>query len=438
MAKILTIADAVTLEVVQELLEREGHQVRVALDAGGGLELARELSPDLIICDGTSPQIDWLEVCRLLKADSLPYPSGTPAGNGNPYGERDSFASRELASAYFVLLTTPEQFAELPELDAPFDDFLFKPIVKQELLGRVRAGGRWRELKRELERTQQELQLSRDRIVENEKMSSLGELVSGIAHEINNPITFIYSNLTHVQSYATDLIQLLQLYQKQFVNPGTEILQKQQDMEVEFILDDLLKIVSSMRTGSDRIRQIILSVQDFSRSDRSGWQLFDISDGLENTLLLLQHRLPAREGRRDIKVMKEYGNLPQVECYAGQLNQAFLNIINHAIDALEESSQELDESESLKFKPVILISTQVIDAQRISIEIADNGLVISQDITAQVSDPLLILKPAEHSRALGLALSYQIIVDQHKGELKCFSEPGKGTKFRIEIPVRHS
>jgi two-component system, NtrC family, sensor kinase len=422
MANILTIADAVTLEVVQELLEREGHQVRVALDAGGGLELARELSPDVIVCDGTSAEIDWLEVCRLLKADSL----------------RDSFASRELATAYFVLLTTPEQFTELQELDAPFDDFLLKPIVKQELLGRVRAGMRSRELKRELERTQQELQLSRDRIVENEKMSNLGELVSGIAHEINNPITFIYSNLTHVQSYATDLIELLQLYQKQFVNPGAKIIQKQQDMDVEFILDDLLKIVSSMRTGSDRIRQIILSVQDFSRSDRSGWQLFDISDGLENTLLLLQHRLPAREGRRDIKVMKEYGNLPQVECYAGQLNQAFLNIINHAIDALEESSQELEESESVKFKPVILITTQVMDAQRISIEIADNSLAISEDITAQVSDPVLILKPAEHSRALGLAVSYQIIVEQHKGELKCFSEPGKGTKFRIEIPLRHS
>ncbi|PSB41333.1 hybrid sensor histidine kinase/response regulator [filamentous cyanobacterium Phorm 6] len=430
MAKILTIADAVTLEVVQELLEREGHQVRVALDAGAGLELARELSPDLIICDGTSPQIDWLEVCRLLKADSLPF--------GNPYGERDSFASRELASAYFVLLTTPQQFEEVQELDAPFDDFLFKPIVKQELLGRVRAGMRSRELKRELERTQQELQLSRDRIVHSEKMSSLGELVSGIAHEINNPITFIYSNLTHVQSYATDLIALLRLYQKQVVNPGAEILQKQQDMEVEFILEDLLKIVSSMRTGSDRIRQIILSVQDFSRSDRSGWQLFDISDGLENTLLLLQHRLPAREGRRDIKVMKEYGNLPQVECYAGQLNQAFLNIINHAIDALEESTQELKESESVKFKPVILISTRVIDAERISIEIADNSLEISEEITDQISDQFLMIKPAEDSMALGLAISYQIIVEQHKGELKCLSEAGKGTMFRIEIPLRHS
>ena len=413
MAKILTIADVVTLEVVQELLGREGHQVRVALDAGGGLELARELSPDAIVCDGTSPQIDWLEVCRLVKAD------------------------RELATAYFVLLTTPEQFEELQELDAPFDDFLFKPIVKQELLGRVRAGMRSRELKLSLERTEQELQLSCDRIVQSETMSSLGELVSGIAHEINNPITFIYSNLTHVQSYATDLIELLRLYQKQFVNPGAEILQKQQDMEVEFILDDLLKIVSSMRTGSDRIRQIILSVQDFSRSDRSGWQLFDISDGLENTLLLLQHRLPAREGRRDIKVMKEYGNLPQVECYAGQLNQAFLNIINHAIDALEESTQELEESESVKFKPVILISTQVMDAQRISIEIADNGMASSEEIAAQISDPLLMTKPAKDSRALGLSVSYQIIVEQHKGELKCFSEPGKGTMFRIEIPLRH-
>ena len=413
MAKILTIADVVTLEVVQELLGREGHQVRVALDAGGGLELARELSPDAIVCDGTSAQIDWLEVCRRVKAD------------------------RELATAYFVLLTTPEQFEELQELDAPFDDFLFKPIVKQELLGRVRAGMRSRELKLSLERTEQELQLSCDRIVQSEKMSSLGELVSGIAHEINNPITFIYSNLTHVQSYATDLIELLRLYQKQFVNPGAEIMQKQQDMEVEFILNDLLKIVSSMRTGSDRIRQIILSVQDFSRSDRSGWQLFDISDGLENILLLLQHRLPAREGRRDIKVMKEYGNLPQVECYAGQLNQAFLNIINHAIDALEESTQELEESESVKFKPVILMSTQVIDAQRISIEIADNSLAISEDITDQISDSFLMRKPAEDSRALGLTVSYQIIVEQHKGELKCFSEPGKGTKFRIEIPLRH-
>jgi signal transduction histidine kinase len=415
MAKIQAIVgDAVTVEVVQELLGREGHQVRVAPDGNEGLDLAREFSPDVIICDGTSPQINFLDLCRLVKAD------------------------RELARAYFILLTTAERFEEAQELDAPFDDFLFKPIVKQELLGRVRASKRARELRAQLELTQQELELSRERMLHSEKMSSLGELVSGIAHEINNPITFIYSNLTHVRSYATDLIELLRLYQKELVNPGSEILQKQQDMDVEFVLDDLLKIVSSIRTGSDRIRQLILSLQDFSRSDRSGWQLFDVSDGLENTLLLLQHRLPAREGRRDIKVMKEFGNLPQIECYAGLLNQAFLNIINHVIDALEESAQELEELESIQFKPVILISTQVVDAQRIRIEIADNDIAISKDITAQISAPFLVAKPAEPTIPLGLALSYRIIVEQHKGELKCFSEPGKGTIFRIEIPLRHS
>jgi len=415
MAKILAIVgDAVTVEVVQELLGREGHQVRVAPDGKEGLDLAREFSPDVIICDGTSPQINFLELCRLVKAD------------------------RELARVYFILLTTADRFEEAQELDAPFDDFLFKPIVKEELLGRVRASKRARELRAQLALTQQELQLSRDQMLQSEKMSSLGELVSGIAHEINNPITFIYSNLTHVRSYATDLIELLRLYQKELVNPGSEILQKQQDMDVEFVLDDLLKIVSSIRTGSDRIRQLILSLQDFSRSDRAGWQLFDVSDGLENTLLLLQHRLPAREGRRDIKVMKEFGNLPQIECYAGLLNQAFLNIINHAIDALEDSAQELEDLESIQFKPVILISTQVVEAQRIRIEIADNDMAISKDITAQISDPFLVAKPAEPTIPLGLALSYRIIVEQHKGELKCFSEPGKGTIFRIEIPLRHS
>ncbi|NJK67412.1 MAG: response regulator [Microcoleus sp. CSU_2_2] len=414
MAKILTIADAVGIEAVQELLKSEGHEVVVAPDGKEGLDLARQLSPDLIICEGTLPQIDWLEVCHLIEAD------------------------RELALVHFILLTTPEQFDGAAKLEESIDDFVFKPIVRRELLARVCAGLRSHRLRVKLERSQQELQQSRERMLQAEKMSNLGNLVSGIAHEINNPITFIYSNLTHVQTYAADLIELLRLYQKQLVNPSSDILQKQQDMDVEFVLDDLLKIVSSMRTGSDRIRQIILSVQDFSRNDRSGWQLFDISDGLENTLLLLQYRLPAREGRRDIKVVKEYGNLPQIECYAGQLNQAFLNIINYAIDTLEESSQEFDRSESVHFKPVIWIRTQVVDAQHISIEIADNGIAMSEAIKAQIFDPFFIAQPEGEGSGLGLAVSYQIVVEQHKGELKCFSEPGKGNEFKLKIPLRHS
>ncbi|MGL5058739.1 MAG: sensor histidine kinase, partial [Microcoleus sp.] len=243
---------------------------------------------------------------------------------------------------------------------------------------------------------------------------------------------------THVQSYAADLIYLLRLYEKELVNPSPEIVKKQQDMDVEFVLDDLLKIVSSMRNGSDRIRQIILSVQDFARTDRSGWQLFDVSDGLENMLLLLQHRLPAQDGRRDIKVVKEYGNLPLVECYAGQLNQAFLNIINNAIDALDLSAKESEISENRQFKPLISIRTKVVEAGRIAIEIADNGMGMSEDIKARIFDPFFSTKPAGEGSGLGLAVSYEIVVQQHKGELQCFSEPGKGTEFRLEIPLRHS
>ncbi|WP_377478869.1 MAG: ATP-binding protein [Microcoleus anatoxicus] len=413
MGKILAIADALTLEVLQEFLSGEGHQVIVAPDAQSGLDLAEQTSPDLVICEGTSPQIEWLDLYRMR------------AGNS------------EFGTIYVILLAASDQF-DSTKLDVLVDDFVLQPIVKQELLGRVRGGFRSRQLRVQLERSQQEVQQFQHRIRENEKTSNLGELVSGIAHEINNPITFIYSNLTHIQTYANDLIELLRMYQKQLVNPSQEILQKQQDMDVEFLLDDFLKIVSSMRTGSDRIRQIILSVQEFSRSDRSGWQLFDVSDGLENTLLLLQHRLPAREGRRDIKVVKDYGNLPQIECYAGQLNQAFLNIMNYAIDALEESSQELNESEAINFKPVIWIRTQVVSAQRIAIEIADNGIAMSEEIKTQIFDRFFVTKPAMDASTIGLAISYDIIVEQHKGELKYFAQPGKGTQFRIELPQRHS
>ncbi|XZN92356.1 MAG: ATP-binding protein [Microcoleus sp.] len=413
MGKILAIADGVTWEILQEFLSGEGHEVIVAPDAHSGLDLAEQTSPDLVICEGTSPQIEWLDLYR-MQADNS-----------------------ECGTIYVILLAAPEEF-DSTKLDVLVDDFVLQPIVKHELLGRVRAGFRSRQLRVQLERSQQELQQFHHRIIENEKTSNLGELVSGIAHEINNPITFIYSNLTHIQTYANDLIELLRMYQKQLINPSQEILQKQQDMDVEFLLDDFLKIVSSMRTGSDRIRQIILSVQEFSRSDRSGWQLFDVSDGLENTLLLLQHRLPAREGRRDIKVVKDYGNLPQIECYAGQLNQAFLNIMSYAIDALEESSQQLNESEAINFKPVIWIRTQVVSGQRIAIEIADNGIAMSEEVKTKIFERFFITKPAMDASTIGLAISYDIIVEQHKGELKYFSQAGKGTQFRIELPQRHS
>jgi len=424
MAKILVIDDDVTVQIVlQDLLESEGHEVAIAFDGKDGLSQAQDHLPDLIICDWMMPYIDGLEVCRQLKANS------------------------ELATVFFILLTAREELDDrVKGLDNGADDFLSKPIETEELLARVRAGLRLRGLTQQLEGTLQDLQQTQTQLVQSEKMSSLGQLVAGIAHEINNPITFIYSNLTHVQSYGSDLIDLLRLYQKELKNPSPEILQKQQEIDLDFLLDDLFKILFSMRTGSDRIRQIVVSLQDFSRTDRSGWQPVDVHVGLDNTILMLQHRLPAREGRPDIKIIKEYGNLPQVECYAGLLNQAFLNILNNAIDALELSglscvlSEEefKDESEIYYLKPTIKVHTEVLDNNRVLITIADNGTGMSEAIKLRIFDPFFTTKPVGDGTGLGLSISYQIVVQQHKGELKCVTALGAGTEFRIEIPIRHN
>ena len=423
MAKILVIDDDITVQIVlQDLLESEGHEVAIALDGQDGLSQAQQRPPDLIICDWMMPYIDGLEVCRQLKA--------------NP----------ELATTFFILLTAREELDDrVKGLDNGADDFLSKPIETEELLARVRAGLRLRGLTQQLERTLQDLQQTQTQLVQSEKMSSLGQLVAGIAHEINNPITFIYSNLSHVQSYGDDLIDLLRLYQKELKNPSPEILQKQQEMELDFLLDDLFKILFSMRTGSERIRQIVLSLQDFSRTDRSGWQPVDIHVGLDNTILMLQHRLPAREGRPDIKVIKDYGKIPPIECYAGLLNQAFLNIINNAIDALESSGLSCplsgkefkDESETYYLKPTIKIHTEVLDKDRVLIIISDNGAGMSESVKSRIFDPFFTTKPVGDGTGLGLSITYQIVVQQHKGELKCISEPGTGTEIWIEIPIRH-
>jgi two-component system NtrC family sensor kinase len=423
MAKILVIDDDVTVQIVlQDLLESEGHEVAIAIDGQDGLSQAQQRIPDLIICDWMMPYIDGLEVCRQLKANS------------------------ELATSFFILLTAREKLDDrVKGLNNGADDFLSKPIETEELLARVRAGLRLRGLTQQLEKTLQDLQHTQSQLVQSEKMSSLGQLVAGIAHEINNPITFIYSNLGHVKNYSSDLIYLLKMYQKELNHPSAEILQKQEEIELEFLLEDLFKILSSMQTGSERIQQIVLSLQDFSRTDRSGWQPVDLHVGLENTILMLQHRLPARDGRPDIKVIKEYDNLPLVECYAGLLNQAFLNIISNGIDALELSGLTCpiagemlnNEGEKKRFKPIIKIYTEVLANARVLIKIIDNGMGMSEAIKARIFDPFFTTKPVGEGTGLGLSISYQIIVQQHKGELKCFSEAGIGTEFWIEIPIRH-
>ncbi|MGB3405584.1 MAG: MHYT domain-containing protein [Microcoleaceae cyanobacterium] len=277
-----------------------------------------------------------------------------------------------------------------------------------------------------LQKTLQELQSLQLQLIQSEKMSSLGQLVAGIAHEINNPVNFIHGNLTHVQEYTQDLLDLIQLYQTHYPEPCSEIQTEIEEVDLEFLQEDLVKVFTSMKVGTDRIRQIVLSLRNFSRMDEADLKQVDIHEGIDSTLLILQHRLKSQSDSSAIEVIKNYGNLPQVECYAGQLNQVFMNILTNAIDALtvENSPTKL---------PQITISTSA-DKEWIEIAIANNGPEIPTAIQNRIFDPFFTTKPIGQGTGMGLSICYKIIVDKHQGQLHCKSIPNQGTEFMIQIP----
>ncbi|UKO96167.1 GAF domain-containing sensor histidine kinase [Nostoc sp. UHCC 0870] len=284
----------------------------------------------------------------------------------------------------------------------------------------------------QLEKTLIELQETQTKLIQNEKMSSLGQLVAGVAHEINNPVNFIHGNLCHAQEYTQQLLELLTLYQTYYPQPHSEIYQALESIDLDFVIEDLPKIISSMKVGADRIRSIVLSLRNFSRLDESENKLVDIHEGLNNTLLILQHRFKANANFSGIQIIKDYGDLPLVECYAGQMNQVFMNILSNAIDALEEQ-----ESKNKSIKPEICISTQISpNESRLLIRIADNGLGMTQEVKNRIFDPFFTTKSVGKGTGLGLAISYQIVVEKHGGTIDCVSEVGKGTEFWIEIPIQ--
>ena len=295
-----------------------------------------------------------------------------------------------------------------------------------------------KEKNQELEQTLADLKRTQSQLIQAEKMSSLGQMVAGVAHEINNPVNFIYGNLSYAEDYMKDLLELVELYDRHNVQPHPVIAQKMKEMEIDFLRADLPKLLQSMKVGAERIREIVKSLRTFSRLDEAEVKEIDIHEGIDSTLMILRNRLKAKPDRPCVTIVKDYGNLPQVECFAGQLNQVFMNILANALDAIEDCQNGAACEVKSIMVPTIEIQTGVKDSDTIEIRISDNGPGMTETVKQRLFDPFFTTKPVGQGTGLGLSISYQIIVERHGGSLQCFSTPGEGTEFAIAIPIKQS
>lgn len=463
-SKLLIVDDNPTnLGILFDYLTKAGFKVLVALDGETAISQVEYAQPDLILLDVLMPGIDGFKTCIRLKSNPL---------------------TREIPIIFMTALS--DTVDKVYGFNIGAVDYIIKPFQHEEVLSRVQTHLTIRNLQKqlqeqnerllrsqlqeqqrasELEHTLQTLQQTQSQLIQAEKMSSLGQMVAGIAHEINNPINFIYGNLNLASEYTQHLLELIHLYQETYTRPTSEITTKIEAIDLAFLEADLPKMLKSMKVGAERITKMVMMLRNFSRLNEAQLKLADIHQGIDSTLLLLQHRLEATTTRPAIQIIKEYANLPQVECYPSQLNQVFMNILSNAIDALDvgtgvwrirhgeerignraNGTQKQGNVENFATilamsshqvrMPTIRISTEVVQRNWVTIRIADNGSGMTQEVRQRLFDPFFTTKPVGSGTGLGLAISYQIVVQKHRGQMRVNSELGKGTELVIEIPFQ--
>ncbi|MEJ6481122.1 response regulator [Nostoc punctiforme UO1] len=422
---ILVVDDTTTnLGIVFDILTNVGFKVVTENDGSRALKQAEEQLPDLILLDVMMPGIDGFETCKRLKQNS---------------------ATCDIPVIFMT--ANSDTNSKVRGLNIGAVDYITKPFNEEELLARIKTHLQLRNLtktleKRVAERTAalskalKDLQESQLQLVQTEKMSALGQLVAGVAHEINNPVSFIHGNLGHASVYFQDMANIINLYQQYYPNPVPEIQEEIAGIDLKYMLADLPNLISSMKEGVQRIRNISTSLRTFSRADSDRKVSCNIHDGIDSTIMILKHRLKASENRPDIQIIRDYENLPDLECFIGQLNQVFMNLLANAIDSLEESNIGRTYIEIEANPNQIYIQTTLNENNNyILIRIKDNGVGMSADVQQKIFDYLFTTKPVGQGTGLGLSIAHQIVVEKHGGTLEVNSAIGHGSEFIIRLPI---
>ncbi|WP_442947534.1 hybrid sensor histidine kinase/response regulator [Nostoc sp.] len=412
------------LKVLSEMIQGYGWKALMATNGESAIEQTEYALPDLILLDVMMPGIDGFETCRRLKTNPI---------------------TQNIPVIFMTALSDSKDKVKGLEIGAV--DYVTKPFQQEEVIARLKLHlkishltytleQRVQERTAELTQSLQQLQQTQLQLIQSEKMSTLGQLVAGIGHEINNPIGFIEGNFSYITEYTNNLLHLVNLQQQKLPHPEPEIEELLNQMDFDYLAEDIPKLLASMRQGIDRLKGISLSLRTFARSDISSKMEFQIHEGINSTLMLLKHRLQNKGNHPAIEVITQYGKLPPISCYPGQLNQVFMNIIANAIDALDDLNQNHSDQKIAACPNTITITTSVnYQQETVIICIQDNGPGMLPEVQTRIFEQSFTTKPVGKGTGLGLAISYQIIVDKHNGQIDCLSIPGEGTKFIITLPI---